>query len=83
MTLVSQMRGTPPAHVVRMRTAPTVGPKPPLLKSTHSLRLIGEYIQKMSEKEGKSAALSPEGTLGISLFLVVFLCPIFEAEFDC
>ena len=31
MTLVSQMRGTPPTHVVRMRTAPTVGPKPPLL----------------------------------------------------
>ena len=25
------MRGTPPTHVVRMRTAPTVGPKPPLL----------------------------------------------------
>ena len=31
MTLVSQMRGTPPTHVVRMRTAPTVGTKPPLL----------------------------------------------------
>ena len=28
MTLVSQMRGTPPTHVVRMRTAPTVGHAP-------------------------------------------------------
>ena len=31
MALVSQMRGTPPTHVVRMRTAPTVGPNTPLL----------------------------------------------------
>ena len=31
MALVSKMRGTPPTHVVRMRTTPTVGPKPPLL----------------------------------------------------
>ena len=31
MTLVSQMRGTPPKHVVRMRTALPVGPKPPLM----------------------------------------------------
>ena len=31
MALVSQMRGTPPTHVVRMRTALPVGPKPPLM----------------------------------------------------
>jgi hypothetical protein len=31
MTLVSHMRGTPPTHVVRMRTALTVRPKPPLM----------------------------------------------------
>ena len=40
-------------------------------------------FKEASEKEGKLAALSPEGTLGISLFLLVLLRPIFEAEFDC
>ena len=59
MTLVSQMRGTPPTHVVRMRTALTVGPKPTLLSRHRATAGLAVGLRARVLPTGKFPPLAP------------------------
>ncbi len=59
MTLVSQMRGAPPTHVVRMRTALTVGPKPPLLSRHWATAGLAVGLRACVLPTGKFPPLTP------------------------
>ena len=59
MTLVSQMRGTPPTHVVRMRTALTVGPKPPLMSRQWATAGLAVGLRACVLPTGKFPPLAP------------------------
>ena len=53
------MRGTPPTHVVRMRTAPTVGPKPLLLSRHRVTAGLAVGLRARVLPTGKSPPLAP------------------------
>ena len=59
MTLVSQMRGTPPTHVVRMRTALPVRPKPPLMSRHYASMGLDVGMRACVLPTGKSPPLTP------------------------
>ena len=59
MTLVSQMRGTPPTHVVRMRTALPVGPKPPLMSRHYASARLDVGLRACVLPTGKFPPLTP------------------------
>ena len=59
MTLVSQMRGTPPTHVVRMRTALPVGPKPPLMSRHYASVGLDVGLRACVLPTGKFPPLAP------------------------
>ena len=59
MTLVSQMRGTPPMHVVRMSTALPVGPKPPLMSRHYASVGLDVGLRACVLPTGKFPPLTP------------------------
>ena len=61
MTLVSQMRGTPPTHVVRMRTALTVGPKTPPHEPAPCQCGTGCGVARVRPSYGQIPPLNPSG----------------------
>ena len=63
MTLVSQMRGAPSTHVVRMRTAPNVGPKPLLLRRHWVTAGLAVGLRACVLPTGKFPPLAPLGKI--------------------
>ena len=58
MTLASQTFGIPLMHVVRMRTAPAVGPKPPLLSRPRVTAGLAVGLRARVLPEGKFPPLA-------------------------
>ena len=61
MTLVSQMRRAPPTHVVHMRTALPVGPKPPLMSRHYASVGLDVGLRACVLPTGKFPPLTPLG----------------------